>query len=647
MIHETQSGDRSIGRQANEEAEKQSRDRRVRKKTAQGEPRKPRRRRSRAGTAMRTSASEPTTTPTTPTNGESRRETNGEATPSRRRRATAQSMAAKQRDISVSEFFAKNRHLLGFDNPRKALLTTVKEAVDNSLDACEEAGILPEIWVHIEADRHRPLQGRRAGQRPRHRQEADPADLRQAALRLEVSPPAAEPRAAGHRHQRGRHVRRADDRQAGEDHLEGRRQASRPTTTKSRSTRRRTSRRFSTAAAKASTFRPARRAQRRSHKHGIEWVEQPHGTRVTIELEAKFVRGRGSVDEYLRANGDRQPARRAALHRPGRQRARLSAVGRQAAAGAEGDQAASVRRRAGPAGRDAARSAEGDRLAVSDDDVFARHRPGRAQDLRHGQDLARAPSTRRSAARKPTRCTRRFRRREIASPATDCISPIGEELILKGLHQVVPGEFYAAATRPPAVYRGNPFQIEVGLAYGGQAATQHVTKELLARADRRDRRPHDPAVSRFTRSTAWAATRPTGSSRKRSLGTRQSPASLKPKEVEKLLAAMKSVNVAEGQTMEVLRYANRVPLQFSAGQLRDHADDHRHELAELRPVAIARRLPKGPVTVMVHMASVWVPFTSESKEAIASYPEIQKELRLGAAGGRPQAGHVRPQAAAR
>ncbi|MFP6694286.1 MAG: ATP-binding protein, partial [Pirellulales bacterium] len=58
-------------------------------------------------------------------------------------------MAASQRDISVSEFFAKNRHLLGFDNPRKALLTTIKEAVDNSLDACEEAGILPEIWVHV------------------------------------------------------------------------------------------------------------------------------------------------------------------------------------------------------------------------------------------------------------------------------------------------------------------------------------------------------------------------------------------------------------------------------------------------------------------------------------------------------------------
>ena len=59
-------------------------------------------------------------------------------------------MGARQREISVSEFFTKNRHLLGFDNPRKALLTTVKEAVDNSLDACEEAGILPDIVVKVD-----------------------------------------------------------------------------------------------------------------------------------------------------------------------------------------------------------------------------------------------------------------------------------------------------------------------------------------------------------------------------------------------------------------------------------------------------------------------------------------------------------------
>src|SRR3984885_12227155 len=69
--------------------------------------------------------------------------------PAPARRATAESMASRQREISVSEFFTKNRHLLGFDNPAKALLTTVKEAVDNSLDACEEGGILPSLLVEI------------------------------------------------------------------------------------------------------------------------------------------------------------------------------------------------------------------------------------------------------------------------------------------------------------------------------------------------------------------------------------------------------------------------------------------------------------------------------------------------------------------
>ena len=66
------------------------------------------------------------------------------------RRATAESMAEKQREISVSEFFVKNRHLLGFDNPQKALLTAVRECVDNSLDACSEAGILPSLKVEID-----------------------------------------------------------------------------------------------------------------------------------------------------------------------------------------------------------------------------------------------------------------------------------------------------------------------------------------------------------------------------------------------------------------------------------------------------------------------------------------------------------------
>lgn len=61
----------------------------------------------------------------------------------------ADELAKLQREISIAEFFEKNRHLLGFDNKRKALLTTVKEAVDNSADACEDANILPDIKVEI------------------------------------------------------------------------------------------------------------------------------------------------------------------------------------------------------------------------------------------------------------------------------------------------------------------------------------------------------------------------------------------------------------------------------------------------------------------------------------------------------------------
>src|SRR3989338_11006815 len=61
----------------------------------------------------------------------------------------AEELALEQREISVAAFFEKNRHLLGFDNPLRALSTTVKELVDNSLDACEEMKVLPEVKVEI------------------------------------------------------------------------------------------------------------------------------------------------------------------------------------------------------------------------------------------------------------------------------------------------------------------------------------------------------------------------------------------------------------------------------------------------------------------------------------------------------------------
>jgi DNA topoisomerase-6 subunit B len=216
---------------------------------------------------------------------------------------------------------------------------------------------------------------------------------------------------------------------------------------------------------------------------------------------------------------------------------------------------------------------------------------------------------------------------KISAPSTDCISPIGEPLILKGLHHQVPGEFYSAATRPPSVYRGNPFLIEVGLAYGGASPAQKVTldalTELLSESDAR-------SVRQFLMTTFDGIGAP-GSEKilsEAKIGARQTPGKLSKDEIALLHAAMKNVNLTEGQTMQVLRYANRVPLQFQPAACAITQAVIANNWRSYGLTQSRGQLPTGPVTVMVHMASVWVPFTSESKEAIASYPEIMKELRL-------------------
>jgi DNA topoisomerase-6 subunit B len=192
---------------------------------------------------------------------------------------------------------------------------------------------------------------------------------------------------------------------------------------------------------------------------------------------------------------------------------------------------------------------------------------------------------------------------------------------------LIPGEFYAAATRPPAVYRGNPFVIEVGLAFGGTSTAQRISREglqeMLDASDARTLRQFLSSsfdgigVDAADKIIAEAGMRP-----------RVSPGKLEPAEITKLHEAMRSVNLNDGQSMNILRYANRVPLQFQAAacaitQTVMGTNWRSYGLSQSRG-----SLPSGPVTLMVHMASVWVPFTSESKEAVASYPEIQKELRL-------------------
>src|SRR6266567_1139612 len=554
-----------------------------------------------------------------------------------RRRATAETMAAKQRDISVSEFFAKNRHLLGFDNPRKALLTAVKEAVDNSLDACEEAGIVPETWVHIEA----------AGP---NRYKIGVQDNGPGIVKKQI-PLIFGKLLYGSKFHRLRMSRGQQGIGISAAGMYGMLTTGKPVKIISMTSEKKPAHYFEiqidtrrnqpeiiNGKGDGEDIPAGEKGHRYIADHGIEWVshypspgeQSQHlrsGTRVTIELEGRYVRGRGSVDEYLEQTAIANPhvtiyyidpdGTETTYARSTTELPREPQEIKPHPYGIELGRLVTML-------KDTGAGSMSQFLTTS----FSRVSSGVAQRICETAKISTRSHPKRIGRQEADALYQAIQNTRISAPATDCISSIGEPLILKGLHQQVPGEFFCAATRPPAVYRGNPFLIEVGLAYGGASPTQKVTletlTELLAESDA-------PSLKQFLLTTfdgvgAIGADKILSQAK---MGTRQSPSKLKKEEIDQLFAAMRNVNLSENQSMQVLRYANRVPLQFQPAacaitQSVIGTNWRAYGLAQSRG-----QLPVGPVTVMVHVASVWVPFTSESKEAIASYPEIMKELRLG------------------
>jgi DNA topoisomerase-6 subunit B len=566
--------------------------------------------------------------------------TNGQeekASPAKRR-ATAESMATKQRDISVSEFFAKNRHLLGFDNPRKALLTTVKEAVDNSLDACEEAGILPEIWVHLESTGN-------------NRYKVGVQDNGPGIVKKQI-PLIFGKLLYGSKFHRLRMSRGQQGIGISAAGMYGMLTTGKPVKIVSKTAAKKPAHYYEiqidtkknnpeilNGKGEGEDIEYGEKGLEYMTKHGIEWAshypaaegvepkEVKSGTRVTIELEGRHQRGRGSVDEYLEQTAIANP--HVTIHY-------IDSEGEETTYSRSTEQLPPEPKeiKPHPYGVELGRlvtmlkDTEHGTLSAFLTESFSRVTSAVAKSICDTAKLSSRANPKRIGRHEADALYGAIQETKIGAPATDCICPIGEPLILKGLHHVVPGEFYCAATRPPAVYRGNPFQIEVGLAFGGVSPVQKVSlemlTEMLGESDARTLRQF--LMNTFDGLGATGADKILDESK---IGTRISPGKLKKDEIAKLHAAMRNVNVSEGQTMQVLRYANRVPLQFSAAGC---AITQSIIANNWRPYGLPQSrgsLPVGPVTVMVHIASVWVPFTSESKEAIAGYPEIQKELRLG------------------
>src|SRR5437870_2943565 len=483
------------------------------------------------------------------------------AVPPPRATVSAVEMGARQREISVSEFFTKNRHLLGFDSPRKALLTCVKEAVDNALDACEEAGILPDVVVKVEAVANG---------------EAPPPASQASRFRITVTdngpgivrqqiPPIFAKLLYGSKFHRLRMSRGQQGIGISAAGMYGQLTTGKPVQIISRTSARAPAHFFEV------QIDTKKNEPQILEKKQIDW-EAPRGTQVTMEVEGRYQKGRASVDEYIEQTIIANPHVRLTYLTP------------------EGETKVHPRtyHELPPSPREIKPHPYGIELGMllkmlqdtkshslsgflaSD---FSRVSSHLAEDICKAARLSPRARPRDVHGQAAETFYKAIQSTKIMAPPTNCLSPIGEKAILSGLYQQIKGEFYTAVSRPPAVYRGNPFVIETGLAYG-RGPAQGVE------------------------------------------GQEKKP-------------------LAEGETQEndhelarLIRYANRVPLlyQQSACAIYKAVLDttwRNYGVAQSRGA-----LPAGPMVIFVHMASVWVPFTSESKEAIAEYDEIRKEITL-------------------
>jgi len=481
-----------------------------------------------------------------------------------KQRASAEDMAGRQREISVSEFFTKNRHLLGFDSPLKALLTAVKEAVDNSLDACEEAGILPAIKVEIAPTGEDRFKVAVEDNGPGIVKDQIPKVFGKLLYGSKFH------KLSQTRGQQGIGISAAC--------MYGQLTTGKPVRIVSKTGKKKPAYEIL-----MSMDTARNKADLHDEQELADW-HQPHGTRVEIEMEARYQKGLRSVDMYVKQTAIANPHLELTYVDPGGQTIVYERATKTLPPPVE-------EIKPHPHG------VELGILIAMLKETTCRSLSGFLQEefVRVGSKAAEeiCATAKLSAKAYPSRIAREeaaalhaaIQKTKISAPPTTCISPIGEELVLSGLKKEIEADFYTAVTRPAAVYRGNPFQIEVGIAYGKPGGVGlEVTEE-----------------GRIAK---------------------------KKKDAEAAEATAELVADAD-EPIRILRYANRVPLLYQQAACAVTkavigTDWRRYGLQQPKGA-----LPIGACAVMVHIASVWVPFTSESKEAIANYPEIQKELRLG------------------
>ncbi len=445
---------------------------------------------------------------------------------------TAEDFAKEQKEISVSEFFEKNKHLLGFDNPTKALLMAVKEAVDNSLDACQEADILPDIIVKIKELEEEKYQITV--------QDNGPGIVKENIGRVfgKLLYGSKFHRLIQGRGQQGIGISSI--------------------TLYSQLTTGEPSRVWSKVESKKVTHYCELHLNTMKNEPDIIKQEDidkdvvgDHGVKIEMIIKGRY---RKTVEDYMKYTSVSNPFAKLNYTGPDgtkitypRSVNEFSKPPKQIKPHPYGMEFGTLQRiLKNTSSRSITSFLTNEFSSVGSQTAKEICKFSKLSEDLKPNDIDRASIEKLIKAMQSVKVQR---------PPTDCLSPIGQDHLEKSLKKEYPNsEFISSITREPDVYRGFPFLVEVGIVYGGDLK-------------------------------------------------------------------------ADGP-IELIRLANRVPLLFQAGacgltEAVKDVDWKRYNMQQS-----SGSLPLGPMILVVHICSVWVPFVSESKEAVAPYPEIVKEVKL-------------------
>ena len=444
----------------------------------------------------------------------------------------AEELAKKQREISISEFFLKNRHLLGFDNPTRALMMVVKEAVDNSLDATTEMKVLPEIKIELKQvteDRFIVIV-----------EDNGPGIVRQQIPNIfgKLLYGSKFHSLRQNRGQQGIGISAAV-------------LYSQLTTGKSTKIYSRVGPK------KAAHYFELQIDTKKNDPNvlkdqEIDW-DKDHGTKIEIEIEGRYLKGKQSVDEYIKETAIVNPHATFIYISPEKEKLVYERVTEELPVETKEIKPHPYGIELGHLIR-MLQDTRANTISGFLQSDFSRIGQQTAKGICSKADLKAEEKPKKLDGRQIEALFKSLQETKIMAPPGDCLSPIKAELLEKGLKKEINADFYVTSTRPLAVYRGMPFQIEVGISFGGE-----IEKESQIR---------------------------------------------------------------------LMRFANRVPLLYQQGAcaITEAVTDMNWKPYGLQQSG--NNLPTGPAIILVHIASVWVPFTNEAKEAIAHYDEIIKEMKL-------------------